>query len=98
MGSRIQGWLLRAAARAGSRPGLRLAALCVAAAVPLAATGAGLRFDQAFSDRGEPRTLHYQAEFTAGGVQHRVEVWRDGARRLKRRTDEVVQFSIKLWT
>jgi hypothetical protein len=74
-----------------SRPGLRLAALCVAAAVPLAASGAGFRFDEAFSERGEPRALHYRAEFTSGGAQHRVDVWRDGARRLKRRTDDAVE-------
>jgi hypothetical protein len=74
-----------------SRPWPRLAALCVAAAVPLTALGAGLRFDEAFSDHGEPRSLHYQAEFSAGGAQHRVEVWRAGARRLKRRTDDAVE-------
>jgi hypothetical protein len=73
------------------RLGLRLVTLCVAAAAPAAAFAAGLRFEDAFSDRGEPRTLHYQVEFSSGGVQHRLAVWRDGARRLKRRTDDAVE-------
>ncbi len=74
-----------------SRPGLRLAAICVAAAVPLAASSAGLRFDEVFSERGEPRTLHVQVEFSSGGARHRTEIWREGARRLKRRTDDAVE-------
>ena len=69
----------------------RLAALCLAAAVPLAAHGGGLTFEQAFSDRGEPGALHYVVALDSRGAEHRLEVWRDGDRRLKRRTDEAVE-------
>lgn len=70
---------------------LRFATLCVAAAVSLAAPAKGLSFEQVFSEKGEPRTLHYEAIFTAKGAEHQLEVWRDGDRRLKRRTDEAIE-------
>ena len=37
------------------------------------------------------RQLHYQAVFTSKGAQHQLEVWRDGERRVKRRTDDAVE-------
>ena len=51
----------------------------------------GLRFEQVFSDHGEPRALHFQARFSAGGVSHNLEVWRDGQERLLRRTDDAIE-------
>jgi hypothetical protein len=70
---------------------LRLATLLVAAAAPLVAQASPLTFEQAFDDRGEPKVLHYQAVFVSRGVEHRLEVWRDGDRRLRRRADEAVE-------
>ena len=69
----------------------RLATFCVAAAAFANVSAKELTFEQAFSDKGEPKTLHYQAVFTAKGSEHRLEVWRDGGRRLKRRTDETIE-------
>ena len=71
--------------------GLRLATLCVAAAVSLNSLAKELTFEQAFSEKGEPATLHYRAVFTSRGTEHQLEVWRDGERRLKRRTDEAIE-------
>lgn len=53
-----------------------------------------LQFDQAFSSRGEPPALHYQVTTESKGVQHRLEVWRDGDRRLKRRTDDAMEIYV----
>jgi hypothetical protein len=51
----------------------------------------GLRFEQAF-DAGEGSgALHYQASYSAGGAPHRVEVWRDGDLRVRRRTDDRIE-------
>jgi hypothetical protein len=53
------------------------------------AHAAELRFDQAFSTgSGDPAALHYQASYRAAGAPHRVEVWRDGDTRVRRRTDD----------
>lgn len=71
-------------------PGLRLAVLCAAAGCWPAHADA-LRFEQAFDVSREPATLHYQAAYSAGGMLHRVEVWRDGDRRVRRRTDGRVE-------
>ena len=70
---------------------LRLATLCVATAASLNAGAQDLTFEQVFSDKGEPSTLHYQAVFTSRDGQHHLEVWRDGDRRVKRRTDEAIE-------
>jgi hypothetical protein len=71
--------------------GLRLATLCVAAAVSLDAPAKELKFEQVFSDEGELSALHYQAEFTSKGAKHQLEVWRDGEQRVKRRTDDAIE-------
>jgi hypothetical protein len=72
--------------------GLRLAALCLAAALSPAVRGEELGFDQAFSAGGEPAALHYAVVFTSPrGEEHRLEVWRDGDRRVRRRTDEAIE-------
>jgi len=71
--------------------GLRFATLCVAVAASLNAQAKELKFEQVFSDKGEPAALHYQAEFISKGTKHQLEVWRDGSRKLKRRTDDAVE-------
>jgi len=45
-------------------------------------------FDRVFGTHGEPAATHFQATYFAGGTEHRVEVWRDGERRIRRRTDD----------
>jgi hypothetical protein len=69
----------------------RLATLCVAAAFSLPALAKEPSFEEVFSAKGEPAALHYEATFAARDGEHRLEVWRDGDRRLKRRTDESVE-------
>ena len=71
--------------------GLRLATFCVAAAVSQAAQAKEPTFEEVFTTKGEPRALHYQATFSAKGSEHQLEVWRDGDRRLKRRTDKAIE-------
>jgi len=65
--------------------------LCTAAAAVFSAPcshAAALDFDHVFSTRGEPAATHFQATYLAGGLEHHVEVWRDGERRIRRRTDD----------
>lgn len=50
-----------------------------------------LKFDRVFDPRGEPAQLRYTAAFTSGGADHRLSVWRDGDRRVKRVTDEALE-------
>ena len=71
--------------------GLRLAILCVAGIVALDVPAKELKFEQAFSDKGVSVDLHYQAEFASKGAMHQLEVWRDGERRVKRRTDNAIE-------
>jgi hypothetical protein len=71
--------------------GLQLATLYVAAAASLNAQAKALMFEQVFNPKGEPAALHYQAVYTAKGEDHQLEVWRDGDRRVKRRTDDAVE-------
>lgn len=71
--------------------GLRLATLCVAAAVSQAAQAKEPTFEEVFNSKGEPRILHYQATFTSKGSEHWLEVWRDGDKRLKRSTDKAIE-------
>lgn len=63
--------------------------LAAAASAAAAAPAPSLTFEQVFraDDRG---SIHYRGTFQTGDIQHRVEVWRDGATRLKRVTDEAV--------
>ena len=65
--------------------------VCMAAAAVLSAplsSAATLDFDHVFSTRGEPAATHFEATYLAGGAEHHVEVWRDGERRIRRRTDD----------
>jgi hypothetical protein len=74
------------------RPGLRLAALlCAAAAAPQVVAAAPLTFEAVFGSKGEPAALHYQATFVSRGAEHRLEVWRDGDRQVRRRSDDAVE-------
>ena len=73
---------------------LRLVTLCVAVAVSFDAPAKELKFEQVFSDQGEPHTLHYKATFTSFAskdIKHQMEVWRDGELRVKRRTDDAIE-------
>ena len=80
---------MRAALRAGGA--LRLAMVLVAATAASGAAGAaGLTFGDVFSARGEPASLHYRLASRSAGVGPRMEVWRDGDRRIRRDTDAAV--------
>ncbi len=75
----------------------RLGAVVVAAATAAcglsaqaASSAAPLRFDRVFSERGEPRALHYRAEFQGRDGAHQMDVWRDGDH-LRRSTDGAVE-------
>ena len=50
-----------------------------------------LQFEQVFGEVGEPKTLHFRADYVSGGAPHRLEVWRDGTKRLVRRTDDAIE-------
>ena len=67
---------------------IALAAALLAAAGPAGAKS--LRFQDVFRDRGEPASLHYSVAYRSGGAVHRMEVWRDGDRRLRRNTDQAI--------
>jgi hypothetical protein len=71
--------------------GWQLAALCAAAALSLQSEAAELKFEQVFNTKAEPAALHYQAVYRSGGAEHRMEVWRDGDSRVKRRSDDRVE-------
>ncbi len=71
--------------------GLRLALFAIAVVMSFSVPASELKFEQVFSEKGEPASLHYEAVFAVNGGEHRLEVWRDGNRRLKRRTDEAVE-------
>ena len=72
-----------------SRRRLLLAVLGAAAFCHAHATE--LRFDQPFDTGSSPATVHYRASYSAGGAPHRVEVWRDGDVRVRRRTDDRIE-------
>jgi len=71
--------------------GVLIAALCLAAALSRVAQAGEPAFETAFDTKGEPRELHYRAVFSADGAGHRLEVWRYGDLRLKRRTDDAIE-------
>jgi hypothetical protein len=85
LASRTGPWVLLAAGLASAA----VTAVAAASAAPPAEPD--LRFEQVFSDRGEPPALHYLARYGAPGAPHRLEVWRDGERRLVRRTDDAIE-------
>lgn len=72
------------------RGGNKAAMASAAAALLTAAAPAAPRFETVFASRGEPAQVHYRVRYrTATGV-HRLEVWRDGDRLVKRVTDDGV--------
>lgn len=74
-------------------PCLARAVFCTLIAVisPLSLAGADLDFDKTFTSRGEPRHLHFEARFLLNAKMHEVEVWREGSRQLRRRTDAAIE-------
>ena len=61
------------------------------AAAPGAAAVPALSFDKVFATAGEPAALHYKVMFVGTGGIHRMEVWRDHDRRVKRVTDQSIE-------
>jgi hypothetical protein len=51
----------------------------------------GLKFQTVFSEKGEPRSVHYLAKYQTQNSQHDVEVWRLGNRQFKKRTDDAIE-------
>ena len=73
------------------RSGLIALAFCwPAAPVVAAAPPLGLSFDRVFSAAGEPPVLHYRVLFVGTDRVHRMELWRDHDRRVKRLTDRAI--------
>jgi hypothetical protein len=62
-------------------------ATATGAAPALGVAPPSLDFDAVFATAKEPRQLHYRVMYRAGDGIHRLEIWRDGAARLKRVTD-----------
>lgn len=78
-----------------TRQALLTACLAAAAAAPAAErVDSGLLFDKVFTDRAEPSTLHYKVRYGAPTAQHSLEVWREGERRLVRRTDDAIEIHV----
>jgi len=80
---------VRSAAKRGT---VVLASAVVVAALPTTAgTAAGAvaapRFDQAFATDAAPAHFHVRVTYRARDGVHRIELWRDGAVRLRRDTD-----------
>jgi hypothetical protein len=68
---------------------IHMAVLCAAPCVH--AQAGELRFEQVFDTGSAAAALHYQASYRAGGAMHRVEAWRDGDLRIRRRTDDRIE-------
>lgn len=51
----------------------------------------GLSFDQVFAAKGEPASLHVNVLFVGEGGVHRMELWRDHDRHVKRVTDRSIE-------
>jgi hypothetical protein len=68
---------------------LGLAGLALLAASAPGAT-ASLDFNRVFAAKGEPRNLSYAVAYRSGGVVHRLQIWRQGDRRIVRTTDDVL--------
>ncbi len=69
---------------------LALASVWLAWAGGAHAAAGSLRFDDVFATKGEPARLHYVVAFRSGGATHRMELWRDGDRRVRRDTDRAL--------
>ena len=55
---------------------------------------ANLKFDQVFSDKGEPKNINYEVTYKSVTGEHHLEVWREGNTRLKRKTDDALELYI----
>jgi hypothetical protein len=69
----------------------RFAAAVLIGAWQACAAASPLAFDDVFDVRGEPRWLHYRVEYRDAAGPHRLEVWRDADRQLKRVTDDRIE-------
>jgi hypothetical protein len=67
------------------------AALAIGAWQACATASPQLAFDEVFDTRDAPRWLHYRVEYRDAAGPHRLEVWRDAGRQLKRVTDERIE-------
>jgi hypothetical protein len=45
-------------------------------------------FDLVFSAKGEPRWMHFHANYVGKTGSHRLELWRDNQKEVRRRTDD----------
>ena len=61
------------------------------ALVGVPALAVDLDFDRTFNADGAPPHVYFQARYRNAGGAHRLEVWREGDSRLKRRTDERIE-------
>lgn len=59
-------------------------------AAPAPKAAPSLSFDRVFATAGEPTMLHYQLLFRGKDGIHRMEIWRDHDRRVKRVTDAAI--------
>ncbi len=71
--------------------GLCVGAVSIGLAASSASAAVPTEFDRVFTDQGEPTQTHYVASYRLGDGAHRVEVWRDHDRRLRRRTDDAIE-------
>jgi len=67
-----------------------LAAVLIGGEAEARLPAAPLQFGQVFAAR-EQGALHYRATFVSRGAEHGVEVWRNGAARVKRVTDQEIE-------
>ncbi len=69
---------------------------CIALATAATADERAVAWDEAFSTKAAPATVHFHATYKdARGGQHALEVWRDGARILRRKTDEALDLVVE---
>ena len=82
----------RRPAAAGCRAGVFVAGLVLAvtAAGAAPAPAEDLDFDRVFAAGRDDGQAYYAATYRLDGREHRIEVWRDGSQRIRRRTDDAV--------
>jgi hypothetical protein len=51
-------------------------------------------FEAAFSDKGQPASLHFTSTFRSDGMEHKLEVWRLNDEHLKRVTDGALEVHV----
>ena len=54
-----------------------------------------LGFEAAFSEKGEPSTLHFTSTFHSDGTDHKLEQWRLNDEHLKRVTDGTIEVHVE---